>query len=139
MFDDINIFENIDTLEEREPETPSHKVYIQPNVDVWTVSDMLFSMFVAQNADKKFSNIVKNEGHAIANGWKDTFIGDLMIEDCRLRKFERSYFSANFFATIGGTKPYIRIYTLVRNYSGGKLIRWIDFDIMKYISFEDKV
>ena len=100
---------------------------------------MLFSMFVAQNADKKFSNIVENEGHKIANGWKDTFIGDLIIEDCRLRKFKRSYFSANFSDTLNTTNPYIRFYTLVRNPRGGKLIRWIDFDIMKYISFEDKV
>ena len=139
MFNDMNIFGNIDILEEREPETPIHKVYIQPNADVWTVSNMLFSMFVAQNVDKKFSNIVKNEGHIIANGWEDTFIGDLVIEDCCLRKFERSYFSANFSGTLRETKPYIRFYTLVRHPSGGKLIRWIDFDIMKYISFEDKV
>lgn len=138
MFDDMNIFENIDILVERELETPSHKVYIQPNADVWAVSNMLFSMFVAQNADKKFSNIVENEGHKIANGWKDTFIGDLIIEDCRLRKFKRSYFSANFSGTLNTTNPYIRFYTLVRNPRGGKLIRWIDFDIMKYISFEDK-
>lgn len=106
MFDDMNIFENIDILVERELETPSHKVYIQPNADVWAVSNMLFSMFVAQNADKKFSNIVKNEGHAIANGWKDTFIGDLIIEDCRLRKFKSSYFSANFSDTLNTTNPY---------------------------------
>ena len=82
----MNIFENIDLLEEREPETPSHKVHIQPNADVWTVSNMLFSLFLSQNKDRMFSEIISNEGLKLPTNIDDLDfpIGDLTLTHIRL-------------------------------------------------------
>lgn len=140
----MNIFENIDLLEEREPETPSHKVHIQPNADVWTVSNMLFSMFLSQNKDRMFSEIILNEGLKLPNDVKDLdfTIGDLTLIQNVLEKPTRTntcFFHSNFSQSIHSKdQRYISFHIRACSFLRQEW-RWYDFDILKYVSFEDKV
>jgi hypothetical protein len=140
----MNIFENIDLLEEREPETPSHKVLIQSNVDIWTVSNMLFSLFLSQNKDKMFSEIISNEGLKFPTNIDDLDfpIGDLTLTHNRLEKPTRTntcFFHSSFSLSLSLKDKrcisfHIRACSFLR-----QEWYWFDFDILKYVSFEDKV
>jgi len=140
----MNIFENIDLLEEREPETPSHKVHIQPNADVWTVSNMLFSLFLSQNKDKMFSEIISNEGLKLPANIDDLDfpIGDLTLTHNRLEKPTRTntcFFHSNFSLSIfSKDQRYISFHIRACSFLRQEWL-WFDFDILKYITLEDKV
>ena len=140
----MNIFENIDLLKEKAPETPSHKVHIQPNADVWTVSNMLFSLFLSQNKDRMFSEIISNEGLKFPTSIDDLDfpIGDLTLTHNRLEKPSRTntcFFYSSFSLSLSSKdKRYISFHIRACSFLRQEWY-WFDFDILKYVSFEVKV
>ena len=90
-------------------------------------AELLFQLFLAQNGDKKISEFVKNYKH-------DLKICDLMVErqidgTCCLSTSEWNFFAFGSVDMAG-----FHVWNFGRN---GQY--WKPYDIMKYISLEDKV
>ena len=89
-------------------------------------AELIFSLFVAQNADKKISDLFPSDGPS-----KQVKIGSLVIGKNEVKVWLEDHLNEEMpFGYIRG-----KGFTTWDDF--GK--PWYSFDIMKYISFEDKV
>ena len=88
-------------------------------------AELLFRLFLAQNADKKVSEFVNSAENCHSGGIDDT-LGSLSVEIGEEWLYVGDVF---WFDTDGSFE--------VCHYNGGA--HWEHFDIMKHISLEDKI
>ena len=107
-------------------------------------AELIFSLFIAQNADRKISEFVEISETVFWEEWSDEIRQDMLtkcISDLKLVRFEPLI----SLRLINQTEE-LRVFEYDYEFSLGfsrfnfdASWRFGNFDIMKYISFEDKV